>query len=184
MKARIVILIVVAAGLGVYLLSQDRTPKVTEVPPDRKVFGLDEKEVSARQKPIWQYDAPGEEPSEPAEFSTRVWTDPTDGKNRIYYDITEAHGYYADTFDLEFWYKNSDEITGPENSPLVIPVHLNNYLKANDTLRGHIEVVWAELQQVGGDFGTDENWDAHVVGHHRARLETPPGLPNPRLMVD
>lgn len=176
MKARVAIFMVIGVGLVVYHFTIGSAPKVRVATPGRLIFEEDPHDIDMRQKLVRDYPAPGNEPPEPVELSVQVWTDPDDGKNRLYYEINEAHGYYVDTLDLEFWYKDDDEVTGPENSPLIVPVHLNKYLEANDTLRGHVEVVWAELQQVGGRFGTTENWDARVVHYHRARLKTPPAL--------
>ena len=176
---RILVLVVVAAALGVYAVSVNRAAKErqTELPPSTQVYEGDEDEVRLLQTPVWEQPAPGEEPPEEAEFEMKVWVDPADGKFRLYYELTEIHGYYADTFDVEFWYKDSPDVTDPEDSPLVIPVHVNDFVKANDSLRSCIEIAWAELESVGGDMGTTENWDGWVVGHHRARLQDPDPLP-------
>ena len=179
---RVVVLVVVAAVLGVYAVSAKRAAKEkqTEPPPQTQVYEEDVDEVRLRQRPVWEQTPPaepGDIPPEEAEFEMNVWVDPDDGKFRLYYDIAEIHGYYADTFDVEFWYKDSPDVTDPEDSPLVIPVHINDFVKANDSLRGCIEIAWAELESVGGDMGTTENWDGWVVGHHQARLRNPDPLP-------
>ena len=140
------------------------------------IFEDDPADVAAKQRLASELPAPGEDPPEEAEFEINVWVDPADGKFRLYYELTEIHGYYADTFDVEFWYKDSPEVDDPEDSPLVLPVHINDFVKANDSLRGCIEIAWAELENIGGDMGTTENWDGRVVHYHRARLQDPEGL--------
>ena len=40
---------------------------------------------------------------------------------------------------------------------------MNKYLKSNDTLVDCMEVVPAELGDIGGDIGETSNWDAEIV---------------------
>ena len=120
----------------------------------------------------------GEEPAEEAEFDVQVEVDTTGQKRRLYFYLTEAHGYYVETIDIDFYYKPTPD-TEYEESPLVVPVHLDEYLKANEVGEGCIEVVHAELDDVSEEItmGTSENWEAVVVDYGRARAENPDPLP-------
>ena len=177
MTARLLILLAIAVGLGIYFLVTDRTVEVPDVPQEGIPFEEDLDEIRERQKMVWQQDIECvQEAPTPAEISVQVWVDPADGKNRIYYALTEANGYYVDTITLTFWYKENAETT-PENSPLLIDVPLNNFIPANEPLNECIDVVWAELQNIGGDMGTTENWAGRVEEYHRACLGNPKKMP-------
>ena len=177
MTARLLILLALAAGLGVYFLLSDRSVEVPDVPQEGIPFEEDLDVVRERQKMVWQQDiecvqeAPG-----PAEIAIQVWEDPADGKSRLYFALTEANGYYVDTINLTFWYKENENMVAEESS-LVVRVPLNNFIKANEPLNDCIDVVWAELENVGGDMGTTENWGGRVDGYHRACLGDPKRMP-------
>lgn len=183
MSVRLVILILLAGGMALYFAAgKNKAPTTIEVvevqedelPPEEK-HRLDEERKTLAQRPL-----PGREPEDPPEapedFSVVVEVDHSSGKNRLYFNISEKHGYYVETFRLLAWYKKPG-VTGPENSPLTVPDYVNDYLKANDTLRRCIEIVPAELSRVGGDMGTSENWEARIDEYNRARVKDPDPLP-------
>ncbi len=174
---RFVLMIAAASGLALHLAT--RTPKAEDYGPTR-VAGIGERPDGpldpTRIQMIWQQDISGEEPEDEPEFSVRVTLDPTDGKNRVYYEITEANGFYVDSFKVDFWYKKNPDMLF-EDSPLAKSVIINDYLKADETLEGCLEWVPAELREIYGDMGTSENWAAEVSFYHRARLENPETLP-------
>ncbi len=174
---RFVLMIAAASGLALHLAT--RTPKAEDYGPTLDVpDGIKKtiEKIREEQKMIWQQDLPGEEPEEETEFSVRVTLDPTDGKDRLYYAITEAHDFYVETFTVDFWYKKTPDMLF-EDSPFAKSVIINDYLKANETLEGCFEWVPAELREIHGDMGTSENWAAEVRFYDRARLENPDKFP-------
>jgi len=179
MKVRLLILVLVAGGLAVYFAAaKNREPVVIEVEtPDPDEPGAD---PPVDTRTLSERPLPGHEPATPPEapddFAVTVEVDRAQGKNRLYFNITEKHGYYVETFRMQAWYTRPG-VTGPEDSPLVVQHYLNEYLKANDTLRTCIEVVPAELSRVGGDIGTSANWEARIDHYDRSREKNPDPLP-------
>jgi len=181
MKARLLILIVLAGGLAVYFaVGKNRAPTVVDTAAeDGNGDGLspDEiKDIRERQKELCKRPLPGVEPPDPPNLAVTVEVDPTGKKNRLYFNVSESHGYYVETFRIQAWYKR-EGVTGPEDSPLTVDHYVDNYLKANETFRTCAEVVPAELSRVGGDMGTTQNWDAKIIWHCRARAKNPDPLP-------
>ena len=179
MSARLLILIVLAGGLAVYFaVGKNRAPAVVEADAENADLmteeerdRIDQEKLELSKRPL-----PGKEPMEPPDLAVTVEVDRTSGKNRLYFNITESHGYYVETFRINVWYKR-EGVTGPENSPLHFTVYKDEYLKANETFRTCAEVVPAELVLVGGDIGTTENWDADIIYHGRSREKNPDSLP-------
>lgn len=176
MSPRFWILIVVAAGLVVYVAMRAPVPAKEEMTFDDGISEEERARIREVQSLLQDRDLPGEEPVEPADLSVRVEVETASGKNRLYYYITEAHGYYVETFDIEFHYKPTPDATAFD-SPLVWNQFVNDYVKANETLVGCLEVVPAELDKVGGDIGTSENWGASIPSYGRARLQNPDPIP-------
>lgn len=182
---RLIILVVVAGGMAVFLaLNKSNQPSTTQVdPPSATESGSGNPEINT--KIISEFALPGAEPADPPEvpddFAVTVEVDTSKGKNRLYFNITEKHGYYVETFRLTAWVKRPG-VEGPEDSPLQVPVYLPEYLKANETLRTCIEVVPAELRHVGGSIGKSEDWEARIDYYHRAREKNPEKFP-PTLRV-
>jgi hypothetical protein len=181
MQARLIILIVAAGGLAVFFAV--RTSSTADEPPEMQGI-LSAKELEQiRSKSIMLQDLElkCEEPAGPADLSIRVEVDPTDNKDRLYYYITEANGFFVETLDVTFYYKPTPDTT-PEASPFAFNQFLNQYVAANDTLRGCIEVVGRELRDAGGQIGRSENWAAEVLGYHRACTSNPDPMPAQRVM--
>lgn len=176
MSARLVILIVLAAGLAVFFAVRASAPAEKEPVYKDPIKPEELERIRLLQTELRFRALPGEEPVEPAELSIQWEVDPSGRKNRIYYYITEEHGYYVETFNIDFYYKPTPDTTF-EESPLIVPAHVNDYLKANDTFSGCLEVVDAELARVGGDMGTTENWGAEIADYDRARTRNPDPLP-------
>jgi hypothetical protein len=182
MSARLVILLVLAVILGVALYA-----KMSAAPPaEARTAGADDNHGISReelakirecQKTLPQRDLPGEEPVEPPELSAQIEVDRASDKNRLCIYITEAHGYYVETFRLRAWFKGRDEASGEETRIYEFGHIVNKYLKANDTLKECLEVVPAELAKFGGDIGTDEDWGVEIAFHGRARMQDPDPLP-------
>ena len=83
MTARLLILLALAVGLGVYFVVSDRSAEVPDVPQEGIPFGEDLDEVRERQKMVWQQDIECEQEAPgPAEISVQDWEDPADEKNR------------------------------------------------------------------------------------------------------
>ena len=176
---RLLILIVLAGGLAVYFaVGKNRAPAVVDPAAEDDDWmtkeereRIDQEKIELSRRPL-----PGKEPAEPPDLAVTVEADRTSGKNRLYFNITESHGYYVETFRIQVWYER-EGVTGPENSPLLFTVYKNEFLKANETFRTCAEVVPAELALVGGDMGTTQNWDAKIIYHGRAREKNPDPLP-------
>ncbi len=173
MKPRFMLLLGVAGGLAILLGIRTTEPAKggpTFLPrpggPTNPIFCGNEKKM------IWEFPLPGEEPEEAAELGVRVHLDPTDGKNRLYFSVTEAHGYYVEYVTVKFFYKETPEST-IDDSPLILTERINDYVLANQTLVGCRELVPAELHDIGGQMGATENWGAEIVRYYRARLENP-----------
>ena len=176
---RFLILIVLAGGLAVYFaVGKNRAPVVVETAAeDDDWMTKEERERIDKEKiELSKQLLPGKEPAEPPDLAVTVELDRSSGKNRLYFNITESHGYYVEAFRIQVWYKR-EGVTGPENSPLSFSVYKNEFLKANETYRTCAEVVPAELSRVGGDMGTTQNWDASIIYHGRAREKNPDPLP-------
>lgn len=175
MSPRLIILIVLAGGMAVYLATRTTAP--AEEPLARigaeghSLNQTDDAAIPLEDRPL-----EGEEPSEMAEFDVRVEVDPAGMKTRLFFYITEKHGYYVEVPELVFWYVAKPGL-GLEDTDLRIPHLLNDFIRANETYNGCVDVVPAELVDVGGDIGTDQNWAAQVESWGRARLENPDPLP-------
>ena len=179
MSARLLILIVLAGGLAVYFaVAKNQAPTVVETitEDDDSMTKQELERVRNEGIEIIKRPLPGKEPAEPPNLAVSVEVDRTSGKNRLFFNITESHGYYVETFRIQFWYKR-EGVTGPDDSPLTFTVYKDDFLKANETYRTCAEVVPAELSRVGGDMGTTQNWDAEIVFHGRAREKNPDPLP-------
>jgi hypothetical protein len=181
MSARLLILIVLAGGLAVYFAAgKNRAPAVIEpAAEDENAGGMSKEEIEKirlEQTELCKRPLPGVEPPEKPDLAVTVEVDRTSGKNRLYFNVSESHGYYVETFRIQAWYKR-EGVTGPEDSPLEWTLYVDNYLKANETFRTCAEVVPAELSRVGGDMGTTANWDATTIWHGRARAKNPDPLP-------
>lgn len=173
MKARLLILLVVVGGLAIYLLSRPTTSSVDYTPPDNEDTTKYEDQIELAQRKA----PPGNEPAVPPEFAVRHEVDTASGKNRIKFAISEKHGYYVETMNLECWYITPGGSTKKEDSKRVVPHRINDYLEAKKTFEGHFEIVPAELSTIGGNIGKTENWMCGVVWHHRAREKNPDPLP-------
>lgn len=170
MGARLIILILFGALLAVYYAV--RTPAAPNAHVQEEHFKslIDEPGLL-----LWHYDLPGTEPIEPPDLELTFRVDPNDGKNRIYFNLSEAHDYYVETFVLEFWYL-SDPDMAFEDSPVQIEHYVDKYIKAGDVLEDYLDVADAELANVDGQLGTTENWAGRLTGRGptRARTTNPP----------
>lgn len=175
MNPRLIILIVLAGGMAVYLATRPAPVVSDELPGVNAGVEPGEFDPNAA-KPIWTQPLDGEEPPEVPEFDIRVEVDPSGRKNRLYFYIDEAHGYYVEKPVIKFWYVSEP---GQELRDSALPIGLivNDYVRANETYKGCIDVVPAELKKVGGDIGTDANWDVRIESWGRARSQNPDPLP-------
>ncbi len=177
MKARLIILVVVAAALAVWFA----VPKKAVAPEDNTTqLSAPEKEEIRRAREmgteLGKRPLPGEEPSEKPEVLVQVEVDESSAKNRLNFIISEAHGYYVESFTLEVWYTGSEGYDS-DDSPLRMEIHRDVFLRANETLRECTDVVPAELSRIDDDMGTSDDWDIRVIRHGRARVNDPDPLP-------
>ncbi len=179
MKPRLLILIVLAGGLAVYFAT---APKKTTADADSTVDtlagddrGLTEQQNKELITELAMLPLAGEEPPEAPDVSVSIEVDTSTGKNRLVIVLSESHGYYAESFRVRVWYKETPDMDF-SSSPLAFDHVVDKYIKANETLRVCFEVVPAELSRVGGDIGTSENWGAEVSSVGRAREHNPKQL--------
>lgn len=180
---RLLILIAAAAGMAIFLAMRPASPAPDVVAAKEPTFlpaeeGQSLEQIRGLQKMLSERELPGEDPVIPAEFDVQVEVDPSGEKNRLYYYINELHGYYVETVRLELWYVETPDTTRDE-SQLVVPAVINDYIKANETYKGCLEAVPAELNDLAGHpgIGTDENWRGRVISYDRARETNPDPLP-------
>ena len=174
MKPRMMILLVIAAGLGVYFATKaaapppENTPSTDGTPEERATRAI-------TQTPLEQRELAGESPAEEPDLSIRLEVDPAGKKNRLFYYISESHGYYVETFTIDV-YHVSEPGGEPDEEP-ILSQYINDFLEANETLKGCFELVPSELKKADGGMGTSENWYAEISRHGRHRAENPEPLP-------
>lgn len=177
MKIRLILLLVVFAGLAVALAAKVAKPPApsTQPVPDDEVSPAVTK---PDQKSLSERELPGKEMKKEAEVSVRVSVDPTPNKNRLLFELTEAHGYYVETFSVLVWYKSTPDMER-EDAPWGTDIFFDKYIPPNGTLTFCAPLVPAELGKVGGEMGTSENWGAEVrwIGRARTKEEAPNPLP-------
>jgi hypothetical protein len=176
MNPRLLILIVVAAGMAIYFASIKSGSKPVDTPPDSLMTAEEQQRIDDVKKTLDKLPLAGSEPAEEPDVAVQVEVDRSKGKNRLYFTITEAHGYYVEQFSVRFWYVKAG-VTGPEDSPVNITQFFDRFLPAKGTLRVCMEVVPAELKDVGGDMGDSGNWKAEIAEHGRARAQNPDPMP-------
>lgn len=182
MNARFLILLAVAGGVAVYAVIRAPSEPVGSVTSDAPVISGTEEEaakIKETQRNLWERDLPGEDPEIPPEFSVTVEVDQSKGKNRLVLYVTEANGYYAEYFNYHIWWHEPGAVLDNPRlqSPVFIDHWANRFMKAGEVFRECIEVVPAELEHVGYDIGTGENWSAIVKSCNRARAKDPDPLP-------
>ncbi len=175
MKPRLIILAVAAAALAIYWGTRTATP-VDEL-EDVQIMSVEElTKLRLLQTLLELRPLEGSEPPVEADLSIQVDVVPTDEKHRLYFYITEAHGYYVETFEIAFYHKRDADTPIEEGEPDVT-TYVNNYLKANDTFKSCIEIVPAEFALIGRDMGTSQQWEARIESYGRARMQNPDPLP-------
>lgn len=172
MNPRLLILIVVAAGLAIYFAAVKGRTKPNTGPVETEVSQEDRE----RQTTLDLLDLPGTEPPEDPDLTIQVEVDRSHGKNRLYFTISESHGFYVEQFRVQFWFAR-DGKDDPDDSPLLLSHFFDRYLPAKETLRLCLEVVPAELSKIGGDIGETKQWRAEIESHGRWRAKNPDPLP-------
>ena len=173
MSARTIILLVLAAGMAVFLALRSSAPPT---PPEPPLPVNDNDNTSGL---LWTLEGPCEPPCEepdiPPEFDIQTEIDTSSGKNRLVLYVTEAHGFYVNTMYLRIWFHEAGEVIDQEDSPHSFQHFVNNYVKAGETLKYCIELTDPEIAAAGGDIGTGDNWSAEVEewSHVRAKNRDP-----------
>ena len=171
MNPRLLILIVVAAGMAIYFAAVKGGAK-----PDDTVVSKSGSDPTPFQGTLDTLKLAGSEPAEKPDLAVQVEVDRSKGKYRLFFNITEAHGFYVEQFRVRFWYVKAG-VTGAADSPVNLSQFFDRYLPAKDTLRVCMEVVPAELSRVNGDMGDSSNWKAEIESHGRARAKNPDPMP-------
>ncbi|UCE59395.1 MAG: hypothetical protein JSU63_18375 [Phycisphaerales bacterium] len=129
-------------------------------------------------------DPPGEEPEGPPSFDVSFEVDRSTAKNRLVFYIQETHGYYVESPVLEFWWHEVGEDPDTDGLPEPYPIEwrINNYIEANKTYKDCITITNPELEPIGGDMGSAENWSGRITDYHHVRTADP-DPPRPRPMV-
>ncbi len=176
MNPRLLILIVIAAGMAIYFASIKSGTKPADILENTSMTPEEKDHLKQVTKTLEKFPLPGAEPAEKPDLVTQVEVDRSKGKNRLYFTITEAHGYYVEQFQIHFWYVPKGGAKS-DKPPAEATQFFDRFLPAKGTLRVCMEVVPAELADVGGDMGDSSNWKAEVVWHGRARTQSPNPLP-------
>lgn len=184
MGPRLVILLVLAVILAILAGVKFSSPKPETVSnaPEATNTG-DVEMIGVTNKRLDERPLAGEEPPVPPEFSIQVEVNKSTGKNRLEYWITEEHGYYVETFQIRFFHKENPDDTLADSS-FFFDHFVNKFVPARESLHDCIEVVSAELVNVGGDIGETDNWGAEILTYGRARMENPDPLPLLSNVVD
>ncbi len=185
MKARLLFLLAVAGALAIYFASAKSkpvTPVYEEDDFSDTVSPQERAEIKANQQTLDTFPLPGREPTEKPDLDVRVEVNTSGDKNRLYFDISERHGYYVEQFRIRIWNKRDGSRTA-EESALALEQFFDRFLKANETLRLCMEVVPAELSEIGGSLGAPGDWAAEIAWHGRARRENPNPLPPDHSIV-
>lgn len=177
MNARLAILLTAAISLAIFFAV--RSPASVEqslddgsqIDSDVSRKDLLEMQTVLRNRPL-----PGETPASAPQLDIRLEVDTSGKKNRIYFYLSEAQGYYVEEFNINFYYKQTPD-TDFDSSDLAIPHVFQNYITAGVTLESCIEVTYAELNYISGDMGTTENWGVEIASHGRYRAKNPDKLP-------
>jgi hypothetical protein len=171
MKPRLVILIivlvVVAIVAGVRMSSKPTETEVTVTPTDEPIRD-GERGVT---KTLDKMTLPGDEPTEEPSFDVDVQVDLAEGRHRLLFYITEEHGYFVETLRMNLYYLEDE--AEQDEAMFVTELFINRYLRANGTLEYYTELTPVEMNMIGGDMGTDDNWLAQIVYYHAAREQNP-----------
>ena len=171
MKPRLIILVVVLVIAGVVAaVSMNSRKNQPENAGDTVIAGPVIDGPVGIKKTLDKMDLPGEEPEEEPVFDVEVKVDQSGGQNRLYFHITEQHGYFVETLQLHFFFQPDD--AGAEEI-FLSSLFVNRFLRANDTLVHYTQLTPIEMDQIGKDMGTGENWRAEVISYNRARAEDP-----------
>ncbi|RJP33776.1 MAG: hypothetical protein C4547_11790 [Phycisphaerales bacterium] len=164
MRPLLLILLVLLAGVLVFRLTRTQPQTVTSEDDEGPLrVGPEHTTLTLGQR-----DLPGEEPPVPPEFDISFDVPQGVGGNRLVIYIRETHGYYVETFQLLIKKKDLSYTLG---------LFYDRYLKANDVLEIHENIVPAELPNFGGEMGAGDDWEGVVTSYGRARVENPDPLP-------
>lgn len=156
MRARLMILIALGAGLALFYAFRPPPTKIVSTAPK------DTTDDNALMLHIYDLECPTT--SIEPEIELDVSVDPSDNQTRLSFRLSETHDFYVQSFMLEFWYK-PDPDTTCEESPYCFVVPLDHYIKAGEVFEGCVGLNGAEVGIVGGDMGTSENWGGHVLDY-------------------
>ncbi len=189
MNARLLILILLAAGLaiGFVVMRSSEPTKVAQVedgPTDDGPIAVGVNTDLRSDLLFTRTPPPGDTPAEDPEFVVDVRVDSVSGKNQLLFDIIETHGYYVESLRVRFWRNVVNEQTGAvEKLEKVAPFPIDHYIKARETLTWTVGLAPAEIDKFGGDMGEDDDWGAEVDEWNIVRAENPNPLPKPSRMM-
>lgn len=160
------VLVVVAVIAFTRPKSNSGDGKVIEDDPNEPVETLDAKIAQTKQE-LRERPLAGADPAVPPVLHAVIRLDPNG--RRMYFDVTEEHGYYVETIDIRVWKKKT-----PDRA---LALHFDKYLKANDTLTLMANFNPFEMvNYADNSMGAAEDWDLEVECH-RARAQNPDPLP-------
>jgi hypothetical protein len=156
-KPLLIVLLVVLIALVVYLLvrpSVDTRPPEPENPPrDVPRFGADAE---------MDCDLTDEE----GDFSLELEARKVGVQNRLRFTVTEANGWGAKGVYIRFWHLVKNEETGEwEQDERMEPVEVltRDPLLFGQPLVYETPLTGVELDKIGGELGTSEEWAAEVI---------------------
>lgn len=176
MNARLLILIVLAGGLAIFFATRASAPASDD--PIRQTTGSPEEmeRIKELETPLHERPLPGSEPQVPPVFDVRVEADLTSAMNRLFFYITEEHGYYVETFTIAIRHFDNPDLEW-EDGTYVASTYILDILKANETLKLCADITNNELEALGGVMDDSSHWRAQVTKHGRAREKNPEKFP-------
>jgi len=157
-KPLLIVLVLVLIGLAAYTLLGTRSEVVPEVP-----------ETTVKPNSFEAEPENGIETDELPEFQVQVTPKKVGGQNKLEFAMTEAHGWWVNHIYVEAWYRELNEETGEWERKMERPVQYlcKDVLRFNETLVEETTLTDPELDDIGGDPGTTENWEGRIYKWHK-----------------
>ena len=80
-------------------------------------------------------------------------------KAKIFFTVSESHGWYVDHLYIDFWYVEKDDSGEMKQIGRRLKYMCHNYLPFGETITEYTTPQSHEFPEID-DFGTTENWQA------------------------
>jgi len=151
----LVVLVLIVLGVVVWMKKEGAEEG------EIKLAEVAQTETKDKPAPYFNPNVEGVEPDGAPEFNVVHELRMVGQQTRMFFTVTEAHGWYADHVYVEFWYEEEDE--NGERRRVGDPVRLmmKGYVDFGKTLEDNTTLLDYEFPELDG-FGTTENWQARV----------------------